>query len=45
MLSGGVVQNPLIASMLGEELDMEVVLPYHPQLLGALCAALIALEG
>jgi len=44
MLSGGVVQNPLISSMLGEELDTEVVLPRHPQLMGALGAALIALE-
>ena len=43
MLSGGVVQNPLIASMLGEELKTEVVLPRHPQLMGALGAALIAL--
>ena len=44
MLSGGVVQNPLIASMLGDELDTEVVLPRHPQLMGALGAALMALE-
>jgi len=44
MLSGGVVQNPLIASMLGEEIGTEVVLPRHPQLMGALGAALIALE-
>lgn len=44
MLSGGVVQNPLITSMLGDELGTEVVLPRHPQLMGALGAALIALE-
>ena len=44
MLSGGVARNPLIATMLGEELDTEVILPRHPQLMGALGAALIALE-
>jgi (R)-2-hydroxyacyl-CoA dehydratese activating ATPase len=44
MLSGGVVQNPLIVAMFAEELKTEVVLPKHPQLMGALGAALIALE-
>ena len=44
MLSGGVVQNPLIARMLSEELHQEVILPAHPQLMGALGAALLALE-
>lgn len=44
MLSGGVVQNPAICQMLQEELDAEVILPGTPQLMGALGAALIALE-
>ncbi len=44
MLSGGVVQNPLVAHMFSEELNKEVILPDHPQLMGALGAALIALE-
>lgn len=43
MLSGGVVQNPLVAAMLAEELGEDVILPRHPQLMGALGAALIAL--
>ena len=43
MLSGGVVQNPLVVSMIAEELGEEVILPSHPQLMGALGAALIAL--
>jgi predicted CoA-substrate-specific enzyme activase len=41
MLSGGVAQNPLIASMLGEELGAAVLLPRYPQLIGALGAALM----
>ena len=45
MLSGGVVQNPLIVDMFAEELDTEVTLPQHPQLMGALGAALMALGG
>jgi predicted CoA-substrate-specific enzyme activase len=43
MLSGGVVQNPLVVAMLAEELGAEVVLPRSPQLMGALGAALIGL--
>jgi predicted CoA-substrate-specific enzyme activase len=43
MLSGGVAQNPAIARMLEEETDAKVVLPQHPQLMGAYGAALMAL--
>jgi activator of 2-hydroxyglutaryl-CoA dehydratase len=43
MLSGGVVQNPLIAVMFAEELNTEITLPNYPQFMGALGAALIAL--
>jgi predicted CoA-substrate-specific enzyme activase len=45
MLSGGVVQNPAIARMLEEETGEKVILPRHPQLMGAYGAALIALGG
>lgn len=45
MLSGGVVLNPAIQHMLAEELGEEVMLPRHPQLMGAYGAALIALGG
>lgn len=44
MLSGGVVQNPAICRMLEEETGETVVLPRYPQLMGALGAALFALE-
>ena len=44
MLSGGVAQNPAIARMLEEETDAKVVLPQHPQLMGAYGAALIGLK-
>ncbi len=44
MLSGGVVQNPLVVSMLAEELGEDVILPRHPQLMGAVGAALLALK-
>ena len=44
MLSGGVVQNPAIRSMLEEETGETVVLPSFPQLMGAYGAALFALE-
>jgi predicted CoA-substrate-specific enzyme activase len=42
MLSGGVVQNPLITEMISEELQHNVLLPQHPQLVGAYGAALLA---
>lgn len=44
MLSGGVVQNPAIVRLLQEETGEEVILPRHPQLMGAYGAALVALE-
>jgi predicted CoA-substrate-specific enzyme activase len=44
MLSGGVALNPAVPKILSEELDQEVLLPHHPQLMGAYGAALIALE-
>jgi predicted CoA-substrate-specific enzyme activase len=44
MLSGGVVQNPAVRRMLEEETGEPVVLPRHPQLMGAYGAALFALE-
>jgi predicted CoA-substrate-specific enzyme activase len=44
MLSGGVVQNSAISSMLEEETGEKVIVPQHPQLMGAYGAALIALE-
>jgi predicted CoA-substrate-specific enzyme activase len=43
MLSGGVVQNPLIAAMFAEELGTEAFLPESPQLVGAMGAALLGL--
>jgi predicted CoA-substrate-specific enzyme activase len=45
MLSGGVVQSPLITAMFGEELQTEVLLPTYPQLMGAMGAALIGLAN
>ncbi len=44
MLSGGVVRNPAIPCMLEEETGERVIVPPHPQLMGAYGAALIALE-
>ncbi|UCF61177.1 MAG: hypothetical protein JSV37_00435 [Anaerolineaceae bacterium] len=44
MLSGGVVLNPAIPRLLQEETGEEVIIPHHPQLIGALGAALIGLE-
>ncbi len=43
MLSGGVARSPAIRALLAEELGHEVLLPEHPQLMGAYGAALIAL--
>ena len=45
MLSGGVALNPAIRALLSEELGHPVLLPDHPQLMGAYGAALLALEG
>ncbi len=44
MLSGGVARSPAVRQFLGEELDFEVLVPPHPQLMGAYGAALIALR-
>ena len=43
MLSGGVSRNPAFRSLLGEILGQDPMLPPHPQLAGALGAALLAL--
>lgn len=45
MLSGGVAQNAAVRRMLGEATAQEVVLPRHPQLMGAYGAALVGVEG
>ncbi len=45
MLSGGVAHSRAIRVLLAEELDLELVLPDEPQLMGAYGAALIALDG
>ena len=44
LLSGGVAQNPAIRYLLEQETGEKVILPRHPQLVGAHGAALIALE-
>ena len=44
MLSGGVARSEAIRVILAEQLRREVLLPDHPQLMGAYGAALIALE-
>jgi len=43
MLSGGVVRNPAVCRMLEEETGENIVLPEHPQLMGAYGAALYAM--
>lgn len=46
LLSGGVARSAAVRAMLGEELKSPVLLPEHPQLMGAYGAALLALaEG
>lgn len=45
VVTGGVVaHNPYLAVMLGETISREVLVPPHPQLTGALGAALFALD-
>jgi predicted CoA-substrate-specific enzyme activase len=44
MLSGGVVRNDAIPVLLQEETGEVIVIPKHPQLMGAFGAALLALE-
>ncbi len=45
MLSGGVVRNAAVPRLLEAETGQPVVVPPHPQLMGAYGAALIALES
>jgi predicted CoA-substrate-specific enzyme activase len=45
IMSGGVALNPGVRAMMAEAAGMEVVLPPHPQLIGAYGAALLALEA
>jgi (R)-2-hydroxyacyl-CoA dehydratese activating ATPase len=46
VLTGGVVaHNPTVAVLLQERLGRAVTVPPHPQLMGALGAALVALKG
>jgi predicted CoA-substrate-specific enzyme activase len=45
ILSGGVALNPAVRAMIAEAAEMPVLLPPHPQLMGAYGAALLALEG
>jgi activator of 2-hydroxyglutaryl-CoA dehydratase len=45
VMTGGVVEhNPIVKTMLGEALNRTVEVPPHPQVIGALGAALIAGE-
>ncbi len=44
MLSGGVALNPAIRRLLEQETNEKVILPSHPQLVGAFGAALIAMD-
>jgi len=44
MLSGGVVQNSAIRSMLAEALGTQLLLPEYPQFMGAYGAALVAMS-
>jgi activator of 2-hydroxyglutaryl-CoA dehydratase len=45
LLSGGVVEyNPIVADILKERVSSEIIVPPHPQLLGAYGAALFARE-
>jgi activator of 2-hydroxyglutaryl-CoA dehydratase len=44
MLSGGVAKNPAISELLSLELGQKILVPKEPQLMGALGAALIAME-
>ena len=44
MLSGGVARNPAVRTLLAEATGEPVIVPEHPQLMGAYGAALLALE-
>jgi predicted CoA-substrate-specific enzyme activase len=45
ILSGGVARNPAVRVMLGEDMGEPVIVPEHPQLMGAYGAALLALRA
>ena len=46
VMTGGVVEhNPYLAEMMAEETGSEVLIPPHPQLIGAIGAALLAAKG
>lgn len=45
MLSGGVARNPAIPKLLSRVFATPITLPEHPQLMGALGAALVAAEA
>lgn len=45
VFTGGLAANPAFASLFGEVLDVEMVVPHLPQAAGALGAALIAAES
>jgi predicted CoA-substrate-specific enzyme activase len=45
LFAGGVALNPCIARVLGERLEQEIRIPEHPQMVGALGAALHAAKG
>jgi activator of 2-hydroxyglutaryl-CoA dehydratase len=44
VLIGGVARNPGFLSPLGKELNAEILTPEYPEYVGALGAALLALE-
>ncbi len=45
MMTGGVAKNPGVAAILEEKLGCPVIIPPEPEIVGALGAALFALEG
>ncbi len=45
MLSGGVAKNKAIKKMLEEETGQKIIMPPHPQIIGAYGAAIFAMEG
>ena len=46
VMTGGVVEhNPFLAEMMAQETGSEVLIPPHPQLIGAIGAALMAAKG
>ena len=46
VMTGGVVaHNPFLVEMTGELLDRKLLVPEHPQLTGAVGAALYAIEA